>query len=79
METQTLYLTEAHPQPDFLSGLTIFLQCMAQALGEPNICFSSVDFIFPHGIKSAVNLRPCQTEPSHQCYIKTVHVRLDIL
>ena len=60
MSCPRLYLkgsqfTEAQPQPDFFEGLTIFLQCKAQALGEPNTLSSSLHLIRPSDNKSAVN------------------------
>jgi hypothetical protein len=51
-----LYFTEAQPQPDFLSGFMIFLQLIAQALGEQNIVSVSCDLILPSSRRSPINL-----------------------
>lgn len=54
-----LYLTEAQPHPDFLAGLTSFLQCVAQALGELKTCPVSCHTILPSSCRSPVNFLPC--------------------
>jgi len=53
-----MLLTEAQPHPDFLAGLTSFLQNMAQELGEPNTSPVSHERILPLASKSAVNFWP---------------------
>lgn len=60
-----LYRTEAHPHPDFFSGLIIFLQLIAQALGEQNIVSVSWDLIFPSSSKSPMNFWPYKK--CHKC------------
>ena len=56
--SQHKFLTDAQPHPDFFIGLTIFLQWMAQALGEPNTLSSSLHLIRPSESRSAVNFWP---------------------
>ena len=71
MQTDTLWcfyanklykFTDAQPQPDFRSGLTIFLQWSAHALGDPNNLFSSRHLILLSGSKSPVNFWPFKTQ-----------------
>jgi hypothetical protein len=50
-----LYFTDAQPHPDFFSGLMIFLQFIAQALGEQNIVSVSCDLILPSSRRSPMN------------------------
>ena len=51
-------LTEAQPQPDFLPGLTSFLQFIAHADGELKTWFALWHFIVPSQFKPPMKLRP---------------------